>query len=176
MNYTVNKGVLSGILSDKSQITQFEKHMIQEGIKQILFNDGKKLILDESKTIIGYDLTDAMKMFLIDYGIIGVGNQLSELLDMLNIKIVNSPTFYINDKFEVIDKADAKITIDDNSGIINTENNKFIQTGSMNFSNKQIFNNFLIENKNNKIYIFNKDGNIFDETTSGFTIRCAVLN
>ena len=67
--YKVKKSSLS-ILDDKnSKLSQFEKHMIQEGIKQILFCSGSEQVLEiEGHTF--YKVPQEMIRFLLDYDVI----------------------------------------------------------------------------------------------------------
>lgn len=75
--YKINKGKLSSAIV-KSTTTDFEKHLIQEGVKQILFGEGTECLSDISQDVNGYPIInsnyrkvpDEMILFLLDCDVI----------------------------------------------------------------------------------------------------------
>lgn len=90
-SYKVNKVKVNELLADNRSAGQalngFEKHAIQEGLKELLFGNGP---INIEHTVPGpdgisfssRDLTPAMKQFLLEYGVI-------ELIDDNKISVPN---------------------------------------------------------------------------------------
>jgi len=67
--YKVKKTSLNKLESNTNSLTQFEKHLIQEGIKQILYCGGTEQILEKD----GHNYNQVPKemiKFLLDYDVI----------------------------------------------------------------------------------------------------------
>jgi hypothetical protein len=66
--YRVKKENISKL--ENQNLTQFEKHMIQEGIKQVLFVGGTEEIFDKENEIITRQVPKELIQFLLDYDVI----------------------------------------------------------------------------------------------------------
>lgn len=100
-NYTVDQKRLTELVSDKKQtlteISQFQQHLLQEGIKQMLFGEGPVCFNDNER-----DLTEPMKQMLLDFKAIIPKKEenpiIFDILKMMNIQIVkDGPIFQKNE-------------------------------------------------------------------------------
>lgn len=66
--YKPNPTKVNELLGEKSKLNGFEKHVLQEGLKELLFGTGP--IETAMEKIIFRDLTPSMKHYLIHYGVI----------------------------------------------------------------------------------------------------------
>jgi len=76
-NYRIKREKLHETLKETSQMNSFEKHLIQEGIKQVLYGEGTEEIrtrIYEDKQVIDElyqrKVTDEMIDFLLQYDVI----------------------------------------------------------------------------------------------------------
>jgi len=80
-------------------ITQFQEHLIQEGIKEMVFGNGP--IIANIGGIDERDLTEPMKQMLLDFKVIVPKQEfisiVPKILKMMNIHIVTEDEFYFCD-------------------------------------------------------------------------------
>lgn len=69
-NYRIDTKKLSSCLDDNSKLTMFEKHLIQEGVKQILFGSGTEEIIDSDTSTCIRIVPEEMIDFLFNYEVI----------------------------------------------------------------------------------------------------------
>lgn len=86
------------------EITQFQEHLIQEGIKQMVFGEGP-IMECVGNGIEERDLTEPMKQMLLDFKLIVPKKEfvsiVPKILKMMNIHIVTEDKFYFyNNKVE----------------------------------------------------------------------------
>lgn len=84
INYRLNIKKVKELLTDlpdnvnqkagSKALNGFEKHVIQEGLKEILFGNGPINIVREGVDVGERDITPAMKQFLLDYELIECAN------------------------------------------------------------------------------------------------------
>jgi hypothetical protein len=81
-------------------ISQFQEHLMQEGIKQMVFGEGPIIITDGSG-LDERDLTEPMKQMLLDFKVIVPKHEfvsiVPKILKMMNIHIVTEDEFYFYD-------------------------------------------------------------------------------
>jgi len=70
--YRVNKSNLHKELGETSTLNQFEKHILQEGVKQVLFGLGTEqiYIFEDDNAHSSNKVTDEMIRLLLDYKLI----------------------------------------------------------------------------------------------------------
>jgi hypothetical protein len=73
--YKIKKATLAGLENQK--ITQFEKHLIQEGVKQILYCSGTEQIVEKDGHTFN-QVPKEMIRFLLDYDVIEEANEFKE--------------------------------------------------------------------------------------------------
>lgn len=88
INYKLNVKKVKELLSDKnSPLNGFEKHVIQEGLKEILFGTGPINVVTEEIEIGERDITPAMRKYLLDYELIEIDdNIIDSKTGEINIK------------------------------------------------------------------------------------------
>lgn len=106
----VNKEDQKNII-DQS-ITQFQEHLMQEGIKQMVFGEGP--IIESGSE--DRDLTEPMKQMLLDFKVIvpklEFVSVVPKILKMMNIHIVTEDEFYFCDnkvEYTIIEETESKI-------------------------------------------------------------------
>ena len=81
-DYKLNLKVVRELFKDSNtQINGFEKHVLQEGLKELLFGNGPIDINAQGCIFSIKDLTPAMKHYLLDYEVIELVDKASPMVD-----------------------------------------------------------------------------------------------
>ena len=91
ISYKLNVKKIKELLSDKnSPLNGFEKHVIQEGLKEILFGNGPINFISNIGIDVGVrDITPAMRQYLIEYELIEIDDTVDSKTGEVNIKHKN---------------------------------------------------------------------------------------
>lgn len=156
MNYSINQKNLSSVLSNAT-VSQFEKHLIQEGIKKILFDPQDSV-------------SNQMREFLSDYSLFKEETKKNEIINFGNMKVgyVNSPSFFIN-------KNTLELHFVDNAKDSNIQP---VVTGSFCCQDFSDIQKFIDNNQKSKIFFYINSDTLsiyHPDETFRYKIRCVIL-